>query len=267
MYPKSISFAENDMTKKSRSPSRILLAVALAGLITELSAQPLIVATEGAYPPFSYLDDGGKLVGFDSDIARALCREMERECELRMVAWSDLIPEMEAGRIDFSVASMAKTEERSERVDFTDYYYRSHSTFAGDPDRFSDISPEALAGFRLTTGRDTIQAEFLQNHYSESQIVLTDDQLEALELLKAGEVDLVLSDTINLLDFLQQPDSLQFDYIGEPLQAEELHSKAHIAVRKGEEQLLQDLNTALENMRLNGNYERINRKYFPFSIY
>lgn len=255
------------MVKKSRSPSRILLALALGGLITELSAEPLIVATEGVYPPFSYVDDNGQLTGFDTDIARALCRQMERECELRQVAWSDLIPEMEAGRVDFSVASMAKTEDRSRRVNFTDYYYRSHSTFAGDPDRFSDISPKVLKGVRLATGRDTIQADFLQNHYPDSEIILTDDLPQTLELLKSGKADLALSDTINLLDFLQQPESLQFDYIGDPLQAEELHSKAHIAVRKGEEQLLEDLNEALEDIRLDGSYERINRKYFPFSIY
>ncbi len=251
----------------SKHRTRILLTLALGCLITNLSAEPLIVATEGVYPPFSYVDDNGELTGFDSDIARALCRQMERECELRAVDWSDLIPEMEAGNIDFSVASMAKTPERSARVNFTDYYYRSHSTFAGDPDRFSDVSPEALAGFKIATGQDTIQAEFLQNHYTQSEIILTSDLLETLELLKSGKVDLALSDTINLLDFLQQPDAVQFDYVGEPLKAKELHSKAHIAVRKGEDELLQDLNKALEHMRLDGSYERINRKYFPFSIY
>ncbi|SEG52829.1 substrate-binding periplasmic protein [Marinobacterium lutimaris] len=255
------------MIKKSRLPSRLIVAFALGTLITEVSAAPLVVATEGVYPPFSYVDDSGQLSGFDTDIARALCREMERECELRQVAWSELIPEMEAGRVDFTVASMAKTDERARRVDFTDYYYRSHSTFAGDPSRFSDVSPQALAGFRLATGRDTIQAEFLQNHYPNSEIILTDDLPQTLELLKSGKADLALSDTINLLDFLQQPESIQFDYIGEPLQAEELHSKAHIAVRKGEDKLLRDLNEALEDIRLDGSYERINRKYFPFSIY
>ncbi|MNY22851.1 Histidine-binding periplasmic protein precursor [compost metagenome] len=76
----------------------------------------------------------------------------------------------------------------------------------------------------------------------------------------------MLSDTINLLDFLQQPKATGYDFIGPPLLGDTLSSKAHIAVRKNDH-LLDRVNRALEAIRLNGVYDRINRHYFPFSIY
>ncbi|WP_432697997.1 transporter substrate-binding domain-containing protein [Marinobacterium sp. YM272] len=255
------------MAKKLRFPKRMLPPLILGSLITSLSAEPLVIATEGTYPPFSYTDERGELTGFDVDIAWALCERMQRDCEMVEAEWTQLLPLLESGKADFVVASMAKTAERDLRVDFTDYYYRSHTIFIGDPKRFTASTPSALAGAVLTTGRGTIQADFLNKHYTNSEIRLTDDQVQALELLTSGQADLVLSDTINLLDFLQQPESSQYDFIGAPLNSEELLSKAHIAVRQGDDDLREALNSALERLRLDGGYDRINRKYFPFSIY
>lgn len=256
------------MGKKLRLPARVLLlTVALGSLITNLSAAPLVVATEGAYPPFSYYDQNGKLSGFDVDIAWALCDRMHRECEMVQAEWTELLPLLESGKADFIVASMAKTPERDRRVDFTEYYYRSHSIFIGNPERFTDSSPSALAGLTLATGRDTIQSNFLNKHYTESTIILTKDQVEAMDLLKSGKADLVLSDTINLLDVLQRPEFSQYDFIGDPLESDDLYSKAHIAVREGDDTLREELNNALQRLQLDGGYDRINRAYFPFSIY
>ncbi len=232
-----------------------------------LSNPPLRVATEGSYPPFSYFDTHGQLTGFDVDIALALCQEMQRSCDVKAVPWVDLIDSANSGQVDFIVASMARTAERERYLAFSDYYYRSRSIFVGIPERFPSLAPEALSGIRITTGRDTIQASYLQKHYPYSTLLLADDQEQAMELLVQGDADLILSDTINLLDFLQRPASSRFDFIGPPLVAPELQSEAHIAVAKDNTPLLQAINTALSNIRLNGTYEHINRHYFPFSIY
>lgn len=239
----------------------------LFSLIGSVYAAPLIVATEGAYPPFSYLDDRGQLAGFDVDIALALCEVMERDCQVIAVPWNDLLDRLEAGDYQMIVASMAKTPERSERALFSEYYYRSHSVFVGDPRRFSSTSPEALVGKRLATGEGTVQAAFLQARYPHSEIHLTLDQEEALQLLVQSEVDLVLSDSINLLSFLQSDAGQSFDFISEPLIDRLLKTDAHIAVAKSEPVLVEAVNQALMTLRLNGTYERINRRYMPFSIY
>ncbi|MBV1787257.1 transporter substrate-binding domain-containing protein [Marinobacterium sp. D7] len=229
-------------------------------------ADKLRIATEGTYPPFSYVNDSGELTGFDVDIAYALCEVLARDCEVEAVLWTELLDRLEAGEYDMIVASMANTEERAKRVDFTDYYYRSHSIFAGRAD-IKDTSPEDLAGKTLAAGRDTIQADFLAQHYPDSHILLTDNLPQAFQMLLDGQVDLMLSDTTNLLDLLQRPEAEGFDFVGEPISSPDLQSKAHIAVGKGDNELRRALNMALEKLRLNGIYDRINRKYFPFSIY
>ncbi|KAA0873632.1 transporter substrate-binding domain-containing protein [Nitrincola tapanii] len=230
-------------------------------------AQPLRIATEGAYPPFSYWNDQGQLAGFDIEIAQVLCQAMQRECQIQAVEWSHIIEGLEQDQYDLVIASMAKTPERERRVDFTDYYYRSHSIFVGDPSRFQEVSAEALQGVRIATGRDTIMSDYLQATYPLSELHLTEDFEKALDLLVKGEVDLVLSDTINILDFLQSDAGARFDYLGDPLISDLLHAKAHIAVRKGQDQLRDAVNAAILQIRLDGTYDLINRHYFPFSIY
>lgn len=248
------------------------LGITLTGLLClflswSCTADPLRVATVGSYPPFSYFDSNGRLTGFDADIARALCVEMKRQCDLQAMPWKDLIGQLEKGNIDMVVASMADTPEREKHVDFTHYYYRSHTIFTGRKGVVSQTTPEALKGLRLATSQNTIQAAYLQKHYTQSKIILTGSQDEGLKLLTAGKVDLVLSDTLNLLDFLKQPRNSAYDFVGPPLESPELKSEASIAIPKHREPLRQAINAALKRIRLSGVYDRINERYFPFSVY
>ncbi|ATU90460.1 transporter substrate-binding domain-containing protein [Phyllobacterium zundukense] len=241
-----------------------LLTFAGASYADELK---LKIATEGAYPPFNSIDASGNLVGFDVDIAKAVCHEMKASCSFIAVPWDDIIKGLENNEYDLIVASMSLTEARAKRMEYSVSYYRSHSAFAGDPNRFKDISPAALKGLRIAAGSQTIQSEYLQKAYTESKIVLTKDQPEAQKLLQAGEVDLILADSIDLLTFLQAPESSKFDYVGDPVTNDFLKSSAHITAHKGNKELIKKVNDALDQIRLNGIYDRINNAYFPFSIY
>jgi len=249
-------------------PGPTVLSLLMLGLllVQGAHAEILRIATEGNYAPFSYRGDNGSLAGFDVEIAQALCQQMRVDCEVRAIVWDKLIPSLESGQVDMIVASMARTAEREQRVAFSDYYYQSHSVFAGKAGIAADTSPEALAGLRLAIIRGTIQADFARERYPQSPLLLVAHQEEAFAMLLADKADLVLSDTINLLDFLQQPKATGYDFIGPPLLGDTLSSKAHIAVRKNDD-LLGRVNRALEAIRLNGVYDRINRHYFPFSIY
>ena len=78
----------------------------------QLAAKPLKIGVEGAYPPFSSLTKEGQLVGFDIEIAKALCKEMKKECKLVQQDWDGIIPGLMARKYDAIIASMAITEER-----------------------------------------------------------------------------------------------------------------------------------------------------------
>ena len=249
-----------------------VLALAIAALVSlggmaSAEKQTLRIATEGAYPPFNVIDASGKLTGFDVEIAHALCKEMDANCSIVTVPWVEIITRLEQHEYDLVVASMSLTDERAKRMEFSTPYYRSHSAFAGDPQKFHDISPAALKGIKIGAGKDTMQAEYLKKVYPESTIILAADQPSAQKLLTSGSVELMLADSIELLAFLQSPENSRFDYVGDPLTSDLLRSTSHVTASKGNTELIQQVNEALSQIRLNGTYDRINNNYFPFSIY
>ena len=109
---------------------KIMLAAAALALTAGMGmAQTVRIATEGAYPPFSFFDAEGRLTGFDVEIAQALCQRLDRECQISAVPWNELLPGLRAGRYALIVASMAKTAEREQYGDFTKPYYRTRLVF------------------------------------------------------------------------------------------------------------------------------------------
>ena len=229
-------------------------------------AQPLRIATEGAYPPFNYVDAKGELAGFDVDIAKALCADMKADCSFVAVPWAQIIDGLRTNDYDVIVASMAYSDERAKLVDFTEPYYRSYSAFIADATKYVETTPQALSGLRIATNEGTIQAEFLTKYYPDSEILLTVDQPAAYKLLASGSADLMMGDAIEQLSFLESPEGAGFAYIGDPVTGDYVQTSARIAVRKGETDLTAAINQSLKNIQLDGTYDRLNAAYFPFSI-
>ncbi|RCX30724.1 transporter substrate-binding domain-containing protein [Thioalbus denitrificans] len=254
-------------SQRNRSGIVLILVFMLLPILAH-GAGPLRVATEGAYPPFNYLDEQGRLTGFDVDLARALCAALETECTFTAVPWEELIPRLESGEYDVIVASMARTPEREQRVDFTEHYYRSRSAFVARSGSGLQPDRQNLRGKRLAAPVGSVQAEYLVRRYADiADIVTPPTSGDAFAMLAAGEVDAVLSDSLNGLDFLDSERGREFDFVGDALPPEDVSGAAHIAVRKGELALVKRLNRALARIRMEGTYDRINHRYFPFSIY
>jgi ABC-type amino acid transport substrate-binding protein len=248
----------------------IMLIWALTLFISAPSAgaTPLKVATEGAYPPFNYVSEQGELAGFDVEIAHALCTALQRKCEIVAVAWEDIIDSLIQGEYDMIVASMAKTPAREQLVGFSDHYYRSRSAFVARTDAAFAITPEGLQGKIVSAPVGTVQLDYLQRTYSGSATIkASKDTPESFEILTRGDADVVLSDSLSCLEFLKSEQGQRFDFIGDPLPAEDSSSSAHIVVRREDGRLKTAINKALDSIRLDGTYDRINRKYFPFNIY
>ena len=105
---------------------KLLLTVVMAGLmVTGAQAKQwkeVRVAIEGAYPPFSSVDEKGQLLGFDVDITNALCEQMKVKCTIVKQDWDGMIPGLMARKFDAIISTMDITEERKKRIDFSEKY-------------------------------------------------------------------------------------------------------------------------------------------------
>lgn len=243
---------------------RLATLTVLLGLVLAAAAgaqEKLRIATEGAYPPFNTVTADGELSGFDVDIAKALCEEMDRECEIVAQDWDGIIPGLVNDKYDAIVASMSITEERKQTVDFTDPYYSNYLVILAEKD--SGLTPENLEGKSVGAQRATVAGQWAEDNLGRrATIKLYDTQTAAYSDLEAGRLDAIVSDAWPALDWVEsKPD---FEISGERI---DIDDKIGIAVRKGEEELKEAFNEAIAAIRENGTYAEINARYFPIDIF
>lgn len=255
---------------KSRLDRRFALTLLLgAGLALSAQAQSVSyrIATEGTYPPWSFKDAQGGLQGWDVDIAHALCEKMKARCEIVAQDWDGIIPGLMARKFDLIVASMAITEQRRQRVDFSDKYKETISRFVARKGAPDDTGPDALKGKRIGVQRGSIQAAYLSQNYKASDLKFYDTPQAAELDLVAGRVDYIFGNMVTyFIGFMKTPEAASFAFVGPELKGGLLGDGNGIAVRKGDTALLEKVNAALAAIRADGTYDRITAKYFPFKL-
>jgi len=249
-----------------KSYKAVLLAALAAVLLggQAVAADKLRIGTEGAYPPFNEIDNTGKAVGFDLDIAHALCEKMGADCTVVTSDWDGIIPALNTRRFDFIVASMSITDERKRAVDFTNPYYTNKLQFVAPKKSDFSVDKGYLKGKTIGAQRATIAGQWLEENLADVvSIRLYDTQENAYLDMASGRIDGVLADVFVQYEWLESDAGADFEFKGEPVFNDD---KIGIAVRKGDP-LRERLNQALEAIVEDGTYEKINAKYFPFSIY
>ena len=109
----------------------------------------IIIATEGGYPPFNYLDRKGLPAGFEMELAQEACQRMKAECEFVAVAWDELVPGLLAKKFDVIMSSMQITTERRRRMGMSRQYYLSPGAFIAHKGAPFDGPPSLLRNKRI----------------------------------------------------------------------------------------------------------------------
>ena len=256
---------------------RLTKRLAIAATVTVLSAlssaalaaDTLIIGTEGAYPPFNNLQADGTVIGFDIDIANALCEEMKAKCEFVTQDWDGIIPALQAGKFDAIIASMSITDERKQKVDFTDKYYNTGPAIAVAKDSpLTDASEAGLDGKTLGAQVSTTHANYAEAHFKTSELKLYPTSEEYKLDLINGRVDGVIDDVVVLSEWVKSPEG-ECCKILKALPVDPVINGhgAGIAIRKGEDALREKFNAAIQAIRANGKYKEINDKYFDFDVF
>ncbi len=254
---------------------RITLALAGAALALSMGSagaaemMKLKIGTEGAYPPFNNLEADGSLVGFDIDIAKALCEEMKAECEFVTQDWDGIIPALQAGKFDAIIASMSITDERKEKVDFTNKYYNTPPAIAAPKDTdIKGVTKEDLAGKVIGVQGSTTHSNYAEATYTDGEVKLYPTADEYKLDIENGRLDAVNDDIIVLQEWLATEGGACCKIVGTIKPVPSIHGEgAGIAVRKGESELVAKFNAAIDAIRANGKYKEINDKYFSFDAY
>lgn len=239
---------------------KVLLATLLAGLsLTATAAQTIRFATEASYPPFESMDASNKIVGFDVDLANALCKEMEATCTFANQSFDSLIPSLKFRRIDAVMAGMDITPEREKQVLFSTPYYDNSALFVGQKGKVADIA--ALKGKKVGVQNGTTHQKFIMDKHPEITTVPYDSYMNAKLDMESGRIDAVFGDTAVVTEWLKADPKLAAigdkvtdkDYFGTGL---------GIAVRQGNTDLQAKFNTALEKVKQDGTYKTIYEKWF-----
>ncbi len=251
---------------------KLLLTVVMASfMVTGVQAKPwkeVRVAIEGAYPPFSSVDEKGQLLGFDVDITNALCEQMKVKCTIVKQDWDGMIPGLMARKFDAIISTMDITEERKKSIDFSEKYQHVPARFAAKKGATLELTDAFMKDKKIGVQRATSMDTYVSDNFPHATIKRYGTADEAYLDLKSGRVDYVLADAASLIDGLVKKSNGEYSLIGPGLTEKKWFGEgAGVALRKGDGDLKVMFSKAIKDIRANGNYKKINDKYFDFDVY
>lgn len=220
-----------------------------------------VFANSGAYKPFSF-DKGGKIVGFDVDIANEIAKRLGRTPVMESpVPFDALIQGLKANKYDALVASHAITDERKQAVDFSRPYYRSGAQIFVAEANTAITGPAGLKGMKVGVVKASTYLDLAKKLTGEDKVTTYDSDVIALQDLGTGRIDAVITD--KLVGLLAHNESgLKIKAVGPVLQQDEMA----VAVQKGNTELLTAVNKALDGMIADGTYKKISARWFGEDI-
>lgn len=224
----------------------------------EAAGGKLVMATNAEFPPYEF-HDGDKIVGIDAEIAQAIADELGMELEIEDIAFDSIIPEIVSGKADMALAGMTVTEDRKASVDFSDTYATASQMIIVKED--SEIAgPDDLKGVTVGVQLGTTGDIYVSDLEADGTTVERYNKgFEAVQALSQGKIDAVVIDGEPAKTFVSETEGLKI--LDEAFTVEEYA----IAVKKGNTELLDKVNGALETLKDNGTLDEIVAKYISSS--
>jgi glutamine transport system substrate-binding protein len=230
-----------------------------AGSSGESGGTTYTIGTDTTYPPFEF-EDGGDYKGIDIDLIRAIAKEEGLEIELKPMDFGGIIPAIQADQLDVAIAGMSITEDRKEKVDFSDPYFDAGLTLVVSEDNNDITSVEDLEGKVVavkngTTGAD--HANEIKDDAGIKEVRQFNDSPSMFQEVANGNADVLIED-YPVIAYAIKTKDLGLKTVGDRLNGDQYG----IAVKKGENQeLLEKINSGLQKLRDSGEYDEILSKY------
>lgn len=232
--------------------SLVLFLILVVSSLT-FAKEKLYVGTNAEFPPFEYLDKGD-IVGFDIDLVKAIGNKLGMDVVIKDMSFDGLIPALETNKVDIVIAGMTATDERKIAVNFSNPYYTANQVIILKDDNkdiktFDDLNGK-LVGVMLGFTGDVVVSE-MKNVESKKY----NASFAAIMELQNNKIDAVVLDSETALNYLKNNKGLKLaDTSGEP-------EEYAIAISKKNTELLNKINTALDELKKDGTYESLLKKY------
>jgi lysine/arginine/ornithine transport system substrate-binding protein len=255
-----------------------MLAVALcaaASMSVSVQVQAKEISTirfgvEASYPPFESKAADGRLQGFDIDLGNALCAQLKAKCVWVENAFDGLIPALQARKFDAIDSAMNINAKRSEQIDFTHPLYRTPAQLVARTGSTLQPTAASLASHKVGVLQGSIQEQYAKEAWAAKGVDVVSYQTQDLFYtdLAAGRLDATFVDaTAASLGFLNQPAGKGFAFAGPAVKdAKVIGTGVGIGVRKGDKELADALNGAFVELKRNGTYQKLLKKYFTVDL-
>ena len=268
-----------------------MLAIALVSTFSIANAKSIRIGTEGAYPPWNNINSAGDLEGAEIDFGNEACKRMGADCEWVTQDWDGIIPALLNGKYDIIIAGMSITEERKQKVNFTNGYMTDGARFAVLKDSgLANLSIAGMAKVNLNNagGKEqaaigqliaamsgktvcvqssTIHQNFLEKHMAgavETRLYQTVDD-HNLDLA-TGRCDAILADVGSIIDFMETDGGVNIAFTGPTFSGGVFGDGVGGAVRKEDTDILEMWNKAIAEMSADGTTANITKKWFGRDI-
>ena len=220
------------------------------------------IGLEGTYPPFSYVDENGKLAGFEVEFSEALAQKLGVKVKLQPTKWDGILAALESKRLDAVVNQVTISEERKKKYDFsTPYTVSGIQALTQKKDEGKFKTAADLGGHKVGVGLGTNYEQWLKENVPTAVIKTYDDDPTKYQDLRVGRIEAILVDRLAALELIKKTkDTLVVS--GEPFSRQE----AGIALRKGEPELLAAVNKAIDELRADGTLKKLSEKYFAADV-
>lgn len=248
-----------------RSSIFLLTIVAMFSLLAACSSNDgekedkLVIGIDDKFAPMGFRDENNEITGFDIDYAKAATEKMDVEVEFQPIDWKTKESELSSGRIDLIWNGYTITDERKEKVLFTKPYLENAQVVVTLEDskltKLDDLAGKVVGLQSLSSASDALNDNPIKSEIK--TITEYSDNVLALSDLKAGRLDAVVIDEV-VIDYYMSKEEETFKVLDESLSPEEYG----VGVKKGNEDLLKDLQDALDEMNEDGTAAKISEKWF-----
>lgn len=248
------------------------LSLVMAALSSPASALPPIrFGTDATFPPFEFKAADGQLQGFDIDLGNEICARLKTQCVWVESSFDGLIPALHARKFDAILSSLSITRERQKAINFSHKLFNTPAYLVAAKDSGLKPTAESLRGKRVGVQQGSVFEIYAQKYWrSEGVELVSYPSAEAVYAdLVVGRLDATLDDaTVVTEALLKKPEGKGFSLIEPQVKDDAVFGPGTgIGVRKQDTQLLEQLNGAITQIRQDGTYDRLAKKYFTFNVY